>query len=96
LSHACWLLTYTVAGGLGAALGMSATLVALALICLAGVVIGLKVWPARDPDQLAHTHTELPSDHPHLREGSRAGGRPEHVHAFVIDDLHHQWPRMGV
>lgn len=96
LSHACWLLTYTVAGGLGAALGMSATLVALALICLAGVVIGLKVWPARDPDQLAHTHAELPSDHPHLREGFRAGGRPEHVHAFVIDDLHHQWPRMGV
>jgi len=70
--------------------------VALALICLAGVVIGLKVWPARDPDQLAHTHAELPSDHPHLREGFRAGGRPEHVHAFVIDDLHHQWPRMGV
>jgi H+ antiporter protein len=96
LSHACWLLTYTVAGSVGAALGMWPALLVLALICFVGVIAGLRLWPAHDPDELAHVHAELPLDHPHLHEGHRIGGRGGHVHAFVIDDLHPQWPRMGV
>lgn len=98
LSHACWLLTYTVAGSLGAAYGMAPTFIALAGVSLVGVVAALKVWPAADPDELAHVHQDLPPQHPHLREG---GGPPDnaraaHVHPFVIDDLHHHWPKAGM
>lgn len=95
LSHACWLLTYTVAGSLGAALGMWPTLLVLALICLVGVVVGVRAWPAHDPDDLAHVHDQLPPDHPHLLEGASAGGGAAHRHAFVIDDLHRRWPEVS-
>ena len=96
LSHACWLLTYTVAGSLGAAYGMVPTLMTLAGLSLMGVIVALKVWPATDPDQLAHTHPDLPPEHAHLREGEPLGAHASHIHPFVIDGLHHQWPRAGV
>ncbi len=88
LSHACWLLTYTVAGSLGAAFGMAPTLVVLAGLCLVGIVIALKAWPASDPDQLTHAHPDLPPQHPHLHEGEPGDAPAAHLHPFVIDDLH--------
>ncbi len=33
----------------------------------------------------------LPADHPHMREEHKGGQNA--AHAFVIDDLHPQWPR---
>ena len=69
LSHVCWLLTYTMAGLLGATFGMAPTFVALASVSLIGVAVALKAWPAADPDQLAHAHPDLPPQHAHLREG---------------------------
>jgi predicted MFS family arabinose efflux permease len=52
LSHACWLLTYPLAGILGAALGLGT--VALVLAALAALAIGgaIRFWPARDGDPL--------------------------------------------
>ncbi|MDZ4319888.1 MAG: MFS transporter [Phenylobacterium sp.] len=96
LSHACWLITYTVAGSLGAAFGMAQTFVALAGLSLVGIAVALKAWPAADPDELAHMHPELPPQHAHLREGEPSNAAAAHVHPFVIDDLHSRWPRAGV
>ncbi len=92
LSHACWLVTYGVAGALGAAAGMPAALLALAGLALAGLVAAVLAWPASDPDRLAHDHPDLPPHHPHLRAHATAGSR--HDHEFVIDDLHPRWPKL--
>lgn len=88
LSHVCWLVTYLVAGQLGARIGMGWTLMALAGLAALGVVAALATWPRADPQALAHAHPDLPPEHPHL-----AGAREGHVHDYVIDDLHHAWPR---
>jgi MFS family permease len=90
LSHACWLVTYPLAGWLGAAAGMAATAGVLALVGAAGLVAVLRLWPADDPETLDHDHPDLPPAHPHL-----AGQGPVHRHAFVIDELHRRWPRRG-
>jgi len=87
LSHVGWLLTYLIAGSLGAAFGLSWTATALRLTAAAGLVVALRMWPALDPDILEHEHPELAPDHPHLTSApARAHGR--HAHAFVIDDAH--------
>lgn len=87
LSHAFWLVTYPLAGWIGAAAGLTAAALVLAGIGAAGLAAVLRVWPARDLADLPHDHPDLAPDHPHLVEhGSR------HAHAFVIDDLHRRWP----
>jgi MFS family permease len=88
LSHACWLLTYPLAGWLGGTAGMTVTAVALAFVTALGAVLAALLWPAQDPDILAHEHRDLSPGHPHLQE---SGTR--HAHAFVIDDLHPHWPQ---
>jgi len=88
LSHACWLLTYPLAGRFGAAFGLDATFLVLAGIAAVGVVTAMRLWPAHEPDALLHAHPELPEGHPHLRDNGESG----HGHAVVIDDLHRQWP----
>lgn len=92
LSHACWLITYPLAGWLGAALPMSLTFAAFALLTLASVLVAVRVWPSDELGDVVHSHDDLPADHPHLAgvDGNR------HAHAFVIDDLHREWPeRVG-
>ncbi|AZQ66668.1 MFS transporter [Silicimonas algicola] len=91
LSHACWLLTYPLAGWLGVTFGLDPTFLAMAFIAAVGVALAIRIWPADEPDALPHSHADLPSDHPHLREHGRDG----HRHAIVIDDLHHHWPTLS-
>ncbi|MBX9910669.1 MAG: MFS transporter [Beijerinckiaceae bacterium] len=88
LSHACWLITYPLAGWLGASLSLSVIFSFFATMTLIAVGLAARVWPSGDVDDVAHSHPELLTDHPHL-QGSAA---QSHTHAFVIDDLHHQWP----
>jgi H+ antiporter protein len=87
LSHACWLLTYPLAGWLGSSVGILPTLLVLATLTFIGVLVAWSVWPATDADVIPHEHPELPSGHPHLQ-----GKRSQHAHAYVIDNLHHRWP----
>lgn len=91
LSHACWLVTYPVAGWVGEALGLPAAMLVLGTIAAAGVLVALRVWPAIDPAEVEHVHADLAPDHPHLREH----GGTRHRHIFVIDDEHHAWPSHG-
>ncbi len=88
LSHACWLVTYPTAGVLMTAIGTVPTLTCLSLMAVAGIAAGLRLWPAGDPEVVAHSHDDLPEDHPHLAEH---GGRA-HSHPLVIDRLHPHWP----
>ena len=88
LSHACWLVTYPLAGWVGAGGGLSVAALLLAGIGALGLVAVLRIWRAEDESVLSHDHPDLPPDHPHL---SQHGSH--HSHAFVIDDLHRRWPK---
>ena len=88
LSHACWLVTYPLAGWVGAGAGLSVAALLLAAIGALGLVAVLRIWPAEDGSILPHDHPDLPLDHPHRMQHG-----PDHAHAFVIDDLHRRWPK---
>ncbi|MDQ8705286.1 MFS transporter [Streptomyces sp. LHD-70] len=73
LSHACWLLTYPLAGGLAAAAGPAAAAWTLGALALAGALTATLLWPTRDATRLTHRHPELPPHHPHLSESTGSG-----------------------
>lgn len=89
LSHCCWLICYPLVGQLGAEFGQTAAFGGMALIAAAGTLMALWLWPDADPEVVAHDHSDLPPDHPHLREAHADGVG----HVFVIDDLHPRWPQ---
>ena len=91
LSHGCWLITYPLAGWLGARVGIGPAFAVLALIATASVALALRVWPAAEEEPVEHRHDDLPPDHPHLRDGIPT---QRHAHPIVVDDLHPQWSRM--
>jgi len=91
LSHACWLVTYPLAGWLGHAAGLQVVALALAGLCALGGVIAYLVWPAQVEAPVAHTHADLPLDHPHLSEGETIGPR-QHRHPPIVDELHDASP----
>jgi MFS family permease len=88
LSHACWLVTYPLAGWVGAGAGLSFAALVLAAIGAVGLIAVLRIWPAADPSVLPHDHPDLPPDHPHLADHG-----PDHAHPVFIDDLHRRWPK---
>lgn len=87
LSHACWLVTYPLAGGLITVAGPAAAFAVLALLAALGLIGGIILWRQEDSDAVAHSHPELAADHPHVQQGQ------PHRHPILIDDLHPQWPR---
>lgn len=93
LSHACWLLTYPIAGWAGQAFGLPVAMFILGVIALIGSVVAILIWPAEGAEELEHEHGDLPSDHPHFREYQHNG--KSHRHVFVIDDEHRAWPTHG-
>lgn len=88
LSHACWLVTYPLAGFIGAGAGLSVAALVLAGIGALGLAAVLHTWPVQDGGPLKHGHPDLPPDHPHLAQDGN-----HHAHTIVIDDLHRRWPR---
>ncbi len=93
LSHACWLITYPLAGWLGQIGGLSITLLVLSGLASAGIIVSLWVWPKGQERVIEHTHPDLPKDHPHLMKNHKKSHG--HAHAFVIDDEHRSWPTHG-
>ena len=89
LSHGCWLICYPLAGQLGAGGDQILAFVVLSVLAHAGVIGARFLWPAEDPDILAHSHPDLPPEHPHMREDHRTSDG----HVFVVDDLHPRWPQ---
>jgi MFS family permease len=90
LSHACWLVTYPLAGWVGTWAGLAPVALILAAVGGVGFLAALWLWPAREPEALGHAHPELPATHPHLAEHGMGQG---HRHRLVIDALHPHWPR---
>lgn len=93
LSHACWLITYPVAGWLGAAVGLPITFAVLGTIAGGSILAAMTLWPRHDPDAIEHIHETLDANHPHLAGAARIGGGLRHSHPFVIDSHHPEWPR---
>lgn len=105
LSHACWLITYPLAGWLGSAFGTPFAFAALALVAFAATVAALVLWPARDPSHLAHVHEGMAHQHLHVHdehhrhehEGWEGPEPHRHPHAHAplrhkhayVIDLHH-------
>jgi predicted MFS family arabinose efflux permease len=95
LSHACWLITYPLAGWLGAKAGLSTSFLVLGAVAVFSVILAGWLWRAEDSPQVSHTHDALPAGHPHLVEHkpmSGPDGRTTHAHEFGIDDDHPKWP----
>lgn len=93
LSHVCWLITYPIAGWAGHAFGMDITMLILGVIALFGALLSLLIWPKDSAKPVAHTHPDLPADHPHFMQYKQH--KKPHAHVFVIDDEHRVWPTHG-
>ena len=89
LSHACWLLTYPLAGWLGAKAGLGISFLTLGVVAAVAIMLASRLWPHEDPAKLAHQHPELLAADPHLSANGDPGA---HSHEFVIDDQHPRWP----
>ncbi|MBE1284400.1 MAG: MFS transporter [Rhodobacteraceae bacterium] len=87
LSHGCWLVFYPTAGAMMTWYGASTSMIFLSIAGLAGLITAGRLWPADSRLPVAHDHSDLPADHPHLQ-----GGIP-HSHPIIIDDLHPHYPR---
>lgn len=92
LSHACWLVTYPLAGWLGSKMGLAPTFGTLALIAAAAIAVASRLWPQSDPADLEHTRHDMPATDPHLAGAARVKGGYSHTHTFVIDSAHPEWP----
>ena len=89
LSHCCWLITYPLAGLLGARYGMTPTFTVLAIITALGLLIAWKVSPSDDPEVIEHTHANAEELSAHLNDATDTN---KHSHAYVIDEHHARWP----
>ncbi|WP_439123617.1 MFS transporter [Marivita sp.] len=96
LSHAGWLVAYPLAGWMATWVSLEMAMLILSLACATVTLFALRVWPANDPLERAHTHPELSEDHPHLRETNTTGPNHRHVHPYRIDDLHPHWSNGAV
>ncbi|MCP3798040.1 MFS transporter [Allokutzneria sp. A3M-2-11 16] len=93
VSHGGWLVTYLLAGSLGAWAGMPITLLLLAMVAAGGMVFAARVWPVHDPSTVEHVHDNLAPDDPHLLNAVPSGRGWVHAHEFAIDRVHPRWPQ---
>lgn len=106
LSHACWLVTYPVAGFVGARFGLDVAFALLAAGAAGGALVAARAWPRHDPAEIEHAHEAIEHVHVAVEDdhhapgalATGAAGRPHthrpirHAHPFVIDDHHPHWP----
>ncbi|WP_228460760.1 MFS transporter [Gordonia crocea] len=64
LSHACWLLSYPIAGLLATWRGYPAAWTLLVALAVLGTATALRAWPARETDQVEHCHPLGAADRP--------------------------------
>ncbi|ESZ09224.1 MULTISPECIES: MFS transporter [unclassified Mesorhizobium] len=93
LSHACWLITYPIAGLVGAAMGLPFTFILLGVIGAAALFAAMWLWPRHDPDVLSHAHDDLSDGHSHLEDAVWTEAGFEHAHGYVVNDRHPKWPK---
>lgn len=69
LSHACWLLTYPLAGWFGAEVGLPGAFAILAGLVIVATAAAVRVWPVETTAELEHVHEELDHEHLHVHDG---------------------------
>ncbi|MFD8569027.1 MFS transporter [Streptomyces sp. NPDC059639] len=85
LSHSCWLLTYPLAGWVGATAGLAAAVTVLGAVAGCAAVAATLLWPAPGT---VHEHPGLAADHPHVSGALRVPGGWRHSHPRVGDGPH--------
>ncbi len=105
LTHACWLITYPLAGWLGSSFGLAVAFGVLCTVSIAATVLSFVLWPAEDPTILEHVHDEVSHEHLHVHdehhqhehegwEGPEPHSHP-HTHGKIrhahayVVDMHH-------
>ncbi|WP_062227783.1 MFS transporter [Aureimonas frigidaquae] len=68
LSHACWLVTYPLAGWLGAKAGLGVTFITLGVLAGLAACLAMRLWPAVDPDEIEHEHHAFEHDTLHVHD----------------------------
>ncbi|MCH9019488.1 MAG: MFS transporter [Proteobacteria bacterium] len=68
LSHACWLVTYPLAGWLGAAASLPVTFGCLAGLVFAATLAAVLVWPRETEVALDHVHEQSEHEHRHVHD----------------------------
>jgi len=79
LSHACWLLTYALAGWIGGNWGLPAAFVTLGILSALATAAAVRLWPNCDPLELPHTHEPLRHNHWHVHDA-------HHQHSHQQDE----------
>lgn len=96
LSHACWLVSYPLAGWLGSIAGLNAAFIALAAVVAFSTVIAIFVWPAGDPVEIEHEHPVTEHEHPHRHDEHHRHehdgweGPEPHVHPHRHSPMRHR------
>lgn len=93
LSHACWLISYPLAGWAGSTFGLPVAFLIMAIVSASGLLSAILFWPKIDPTEVHHLHVDLNADDPHLLGATSIGSGFTHSHVFVIDDKHPRWPK---
>jgi len=88
LSHACWLVTYPLAGWLASVAGTGAAFAGLGALAAAGGLAALALWPAGDAVELEHAHPGGAHDHLHTHDDPHHG----HPHAGWEGPAPHRHP----
>lgn len=90
LSHSCWLLTYPLAGWLGAAAGLQSAVLALGAIALFASLLAARLWPSHTVKTVKHEHehSDLDEGHPHILDAHRVPAGWRHSHDYLADGLH--------
>lgn len=90
LSHSCWLLTYPLAGWLGAAAGLQSAVLALGAIALFASLLAVRLWPSQAAKTVEHEHeySDLGEGHPHILDAHRVPAGWRHNHDYLADGLH--------
>jgi MFS family permease len=68
LSHACWLITYLVAGVVGTEIGLLWTFGLLGLLVVISTSLAVRLWPSIDPELLEHEHAPFQHEHLHTHD----------------------------
>lgn len=95
LSHACWLITYPLAGWLGAIFGLGLAFVVMATLAAIGGLVAWYLWPRNDELVLEHEHQGIIHDHWHVHDEHHQHnhegweGPEPHRHPHIHDKMRH-------